>query len=64
MLYTGGFTDQARLRASGHPVADTLTEAVTLAATLRDRGRSGAQVGQHGQDAAVLLGVRAAGRAW
>ncbi|WP_405116073.1 HAD hydrolase-like protein [Micromonospora sp. NBC_01405] len=35
VLYTGGFTDQARLRASGHPVADTLTEAVTLAAALR-----------------------------
>jgi phosphoglycolate phosphatase-like HAD superfamily hydrolase len=34
VLYTGGFTDAARLRASGHPVADTLTEAVTLAATL------------------------------
>ncbi|MEU8299450.1 HAD hydrolase-like protein [Micromonospora sp. NPDC048909] len=34
VLYTGGFTDPARLRASGHPVADTLTEAVTLARTL------------------------------
>ncbi|WP_422737078.1 HAD family hydrolase [Micromonospora sp. WMMD729] len=32
VLYTGGFTDPARLRASGHPVADTLTEAVALAA--------------------------------
>ncbi|BCJ66167.1 HAD family hydrolase [Polymorphospora rubra] len=31
ILYTGGFTDPGRLRASGHPVADTLTEAVTLA---------------------------------
>ncbi|MET7863837.1 HAD family hydrolase [Micromonospora taraxaci] len=31
VLYTGGFTDPARLRASGHPVADTLTAAVTLA---------------------------------
>ncbi|MCZ7378217.1 HAD family hydrolase [Micromonospora sp. WMMC250] len=31
VLYTGGFTDPARLRASGHPVADTLTDAVTLA---------------------------------
>jgi phosphoglycolate phosphatase-like HAD superfamily hydrolase len=31
VLYTGGFTDPARLRASGHPVADTLTEAVALA---------------------------------
>ncbi|MBQ1049983.1 HAD family hydrolase [Micromonospora sp. C51] len=31
VLYTGGFTDRARLLASGHPVADTLTEAVTLA---------------------------------
>ncbi|MCM0675521.1 HAD hydrolase-like protein [Micromonospora phytophila] len=34
VLYTGGFTDPGRLRASGHPVADTLTEAVTLARTL------------------------------
>ncbi|MGN9810716.1 HAD family hydrolase [Micromonospora sp. BQ11] len=34
VLYTGGFTDPVRLRASGHPVADTLTEAVTLARTL------------------------------
>ncbi|MGK5743011.1 HAD family hydrolase [Micromonospora sp. URMC 103] len=34
VLYTGGFTDPARLRASGHPVADTLTEAVTLARSL------------------------------
>ncbi|MFI6261035.1 HAD family hydrolase [Micromonospora sp. NPDC051006] len=34
VLYTGGFTDPTRLRASGHPVADTLTEAVTLAWTL------------------------------
>ncbi|MER7893601.1 HAD hydrolase-like protein [Micromonospora sp. NPDC094482] len=34
VLYTGGFTDPARLRASGHPVADTLTEAVTLARAL------------------------------
>ncbi|TNH24372.1 HAD family hydrolase [Micromonospora orduensis] len=31
VLYTGGFTDPARLRDSGHPVADTLTEAVALA---------------------------------
>ncbi|MFI7548538.1 HAD family hydrolase [Verrucosispora sp. WMMD703] len=31
VLYTGGFTDRARLLASGHPVADSLTEAVTLA---------------------------------
>ncbi|MEU4398863.1 HAD family hydrolase [Micromonospora orduensis] len=31
VLYTGGFTDPARLRASGHPVADTLTDAVALA---------------------------------
>jgi phosphoglycolate phosphatase-like HAD superfamily hydrolase len=35
VLYTGGFTDAARLRASRHPVAETLTEAVELAATLR-----------------------------
>lgn len=34
VLYTGGFTDQHRLRASGRPVADTLTEAVALAAAL------------------------------
>ncbi|MEV6374610.1 HAD family hydrolase [Micromonospora musae] len=34
VLYTGGFTDPARLRASGHPVADTLTEAVQLARSL------------------------------
>ncbi|HYN95719.1 MAG TPA: HAD hydrolase-like protein [Pilimelia sp.] len=32
VLYTGGFTDPHRLRASGRPVADTLTDAVTLAA--------------------------------
>jgi phosphoglycolate phosphatase-like HAD superfamily hydrolase len=32
VLYTGGFTDPDRLRASGRPVADTLTEAVRLAA--------------------------------
>ena len=31
VLYSGGFTDPARLRASGHPVADTLTGAVALA---------------------------------
>ena len=34
VLYTGGFTDPSRLRASGRPVADTLVEAVTLARTL------------------------------
>lgn len=34
VLYTGGFTDPARLHASGHPVADTLAEAVKLAQTL------------------------------
>jgi hypothetical protein len=34
VLYTGGFTDEVRLRASGHPVAGTLTEAVELAAEL------------------------------
>ncbi|MFC0030956.1 HAD family hydrolase [Micromonospora chaiyaphumensis] len=34
VLYTGGLSDPARLRTSGHPVADTLTEAVTLAQTL------------------------------
>jgi phosphoglycolate phosphatase-like HAD superfamily hydrolase len=34
VLYTGGFTDPARLRASGRPVADTLLEAVEIARTL------------------------------
>ncbi|BCB80143.1 HAD-IA family hydrolase [Phytohabitans flavus] len=32
VLYTGGFTDPARLRAVGVPVADSLVEAVRLAA--------------------------------
>ncbi len=31
VLYTGGFTDRERLRATGHPVADSLAEAVLLA---------------------------------
>ena len=31
VLYSGGFTHPARLRASGLPVADTLVEAVTMA---------------------------------
>jgi phosphoglycolate phosphatase-like HAD superfamily hydrolase len=31
VLYTGGFTDPERLRATGLPVAETLTEAVMLA---------------------------------
>ncbi|MEH0935893.1 HAD family hydrolase [Micromonospora psammae] len=34
VLYTGGLSDPARLRASTHPTADTLTAAVTLATTL------------------------------
>lgn len=34
VLYTGGFTDPTRLRASGYPVADSLSEAVRLAAAL------------------------------
>jgi phosphoglycolate phosphatase-like HAD superfamily hydrolase len=34
VLYTGGFTDPARLRAAGHPVADSLAEAVRLAGQL------------------------------
>jgi phosphoglycolate phosphatase-like HAD superfamily hydrolase len=34
VLYTGGFTDPSRLRASGRPVADTLVEAVAIAQTL------------------------------
>ena len=31
VLYTGGFTDPVRLRASGYPVADTLVEAIGIA---------------------------------
>ncbi|MET0425698.1 MAG: HAD hydrolase-like protein [Actinoplanes sp.] len=34
VLYTGGFTDPVRLRASGLPVADTLLDAVEIARTL------------------------------
>jgi phosphoglycolate phosphatase-like HAD superfamily hydrolase len=34
VLYTGGFTDPVRLRAAGRPVAETLTEAVSIARTL------------------------------
>ena len=34
VLYTGGFPDPSRLRASGRPVADSLVEAVTIARTL------------------------------
>lgn len=34
VLYTGGFTDPARLRTAGVPVADSLVEAVSLAKTL------------------------------
>ena len=34
VLYSGGFTDPDRLRASGRPVAHTLTEAVALATAL------------------------------
>ena len=34
VLYTGGFTHPARLRASGRPVADTLVAAVRLAKAL------------------------------
>jgi phosphoglycolate phosphatase-like HAD superfamily hydrolase len=34
VLYTGGFTDPVRLRASGRPVADTLVDAVTIARSL------------------------------
>lgn len=34
VLYTGGFTDPARLRESGRPVADTLVEAVEMAISL------------------------------
>ncbi|MFI7021415.1 HAD family hydrolase [Micromonospora sp. NPDC049900] len=36
VLYSGGFTDRARLEGSGHPVADSLVEAVTLATALAD----------------------------
>ncbi|WP_410814440.1 HAD family hydrolase [Micromonospora sp. 067-2] len=38
VLYTGGFTDPARLRASGHPVADTLTDAVAVARKISSAG--------------------------
>jgi phosphoglycolate phosphatase-like HAD superfamily hydrolase len=34
VLYTGGFTEPARLRASGAPVVDTLVDAVALAREL------------------------------
>lgn len=34
VLYTGGLTDPDRLRASGRPVADTLAEAVAIAADI------------------------------
>ena len=34
VLYSGGFTDPVRLRASGYPVADTLVDAVALARSL------------------------------
>jgi phosphoglycolate phosphatase-like HAD superfamily hydrolase len=34
VLYTGGFTHPARLRASGRPVADTLVAAVRVARTI------------------------------
>jgi phosphoglycolate phosphatase-like HAD superfamily hydrolase len=34
VLYTGGFTDSDRLRAVGVPVAETLLDAVKIAATL------------------------------
>jgi phosphoglycolate phosphatase-like HAD superfamily hydrolase len=34
VLYTGGFTHPARLRASGRPVAETLVQAVQLARAL------------------------------
>jgi phosphoglycolate phosphatase-like HAD superfamily hydrolase len=34
VLYAGGFTDPDRLRATGHPVADTLADAVSRAAVL------------------------------
>lgn len=40
VLYTGGFTDPERLRASGVPVANTLTEAVSLASLAPDHGAS------------------------
>jgi phosphoglycolate phosphatase-like HAD superfamily hydrolase len=36
VLYTGGFTDPDRLRATGRPVADTLAEAVAIAARQGD----------------------------
>jgi phosphoglycolate phosphatase-like HAD superfamily hydrolase len=36
VLYAGGFTHPDRLRATGHPVAGTLAEAISLAAQDRD----------------------------
>ena len=39
VLYTGGFTDPARLRAVGVPVADTLAEAMLLADPSLDPAR-------------------------
>jgi phosphoglycolate phosphatase-like HAD superfamily hydrolase len=38
VLYSGGFTHPERLRASGLPVADTLTEAVRLAGAVSREG--------------------------
>ena len=43
VLYTGGITDPERLRASGAPVADSLSEAVALAAGWTEGGPAGAR---------------------
>lgn len=48
VLYAGGFTDPARLRATGLPVARTLTEAVALA-------RGGVPAARTGADGTVRV---------
>jgi phosphoglycolate phosphatase-like HAD superfamily hydrolase len=49
VLYAGGFTDAARLRATGMPVAMTLVQAVAYA--------QGPSVGVGGQDSTAPLGA-------
>lgn len=62
VLYSGGFTDPTRLRDSGRPVADTLTEAVELASRLT-AGRSGAgQIGAGAEQVGAGAGPVGAGR--
>jgi len=53
VLYTGGFTDEIRLRATGLPVATTLMEAVTLAAKVGNAPVPGAAVAGDGGSALV-----------